>query len=102
MKFLTGEKMLPSKSKMLEDMHTQLQNHYKKGYRKRLTHYLGSEQKEYFNQLAEIADIENVPEVMSEIHFNARTTMLREPSQYQKFKYTIIDDKTFTKEKYEN
>lgn len=86
---------------MLEDMRTQLENHYKKGYRKRLTHFLGSEQKEYFDQLAKIADIENIPEVMPEMHFDARTAMLRDPSEYQKYKYTIIDNKTFTKEKYE-
>lgn len=99
MKFLTGEKKLPSKSEMLKDMHIQLENHYRKGYRKRLTHFLGSEQKEYFNQLAQMADIENIPKVMSDMHFTARTTMLKEPQQYQNYKYTIIDDKTFIREK---
>ncbi|XP_055306207.1 senecionine N-oxygenase-like isoform X2 [Sitodiplosis mosellana] len=77
--------ILPPKSEMLKDMQTQLQNHYKKGYRKRLTHFLGPEQKEYFDQLAEMADIENIPEVMSDMHFIARTTMLREPAQYQRY-----------------
>lgn len=98
MKFLTGEKQLPSRSEMLKDMHTQLENHYKKGYRKRLTHFLGSEQKEYYDQLAEIADIDNIPEVLSKMHYDARRTMLRDPEHYQQYKYTVIDDKTFIKE----
>ena len=102
MKFLTGEKKLPSKSEMLKDMHIQLEKHYRKGYRKRLTHFLGSEQKEYYNQLAQMADIENIPEVMSDMHFAARTTMLQEPEQYQNYKYTIINDKTFIREKYKD
>lgn len=102
MKFLTGEKKLPSKSEMLEDMHIHLEKHHRNGYRKRLTHFLGPEQKEYFNQLTQMAEIENIPEVMSDMHFVARNTMLKEPEQYQNYKYTIIDDKTFIREKYDD
>lgn len=102
MKFITGEKKLPSKYEMLEDMHINLQNHYNKGYRKHYTHFLGPEQKEYFKQLADAAGVENIPDVMADMHFDSRSTMARAPSQFRKYKYTIIDDKTFTKEKYEN
>lgn len=102
LKFFSGEKKLPSKSEMMSDMHKQLETHWKKGYRKHYSHYLGPEQKEYFKQLSEIAGIENVPEVIAAMHSDSRATMVREPANFRKYKYTIIDDKTFTKEKYEN
>ncbi|XP_055297698.1 senecionine N-oxygenase-like [Sitodiplosis mosellana] len=102
MKFLTGEKQLPSKSDMLTDMQIQLQNHWGKGYGKRYTHYLGVEQNEYFKQLAETADVEPIPEVLPDMHFDSRESMKKGPSEFRKFKYIIIDDKTFTKEREED
>lgn len=86
---------------MLTDMQIQLQKHWGKGYGKRYTHYLGAEQKDYFNELAETADIEPIPEVMADMHYDSRETMKKGPSQFRKFKYIIIDDKTFTKEREE-
>lgn len=102
MKFLSGEKKLPSKSEMLSDMHEKLQIHWNKGYRKHYTHYLGPEQKDYFKQLSETADIDNIPDVIAAMHFDSRATLVREPAEFRKYKYIIIDDKTFIKEKYEN
>lgn len=102
MKHLTGEKKLPSKSDMYADMQIRMQKHYEKGYGKRYTHYLGIEQKEYFRQLSETAGIENIPDVLADMHTDSRATMQRAPSQFRKYKYFIIDDKSFTKEKYED
>lgn len=102
MKFLTGGKTLPSKSEMLTDMQIELQKHRGKGYGKRYTHYLGVEQKEYFKQLADTAEVEEIPEVLADMHFDSRATMKSAPSQFRKYKYIIIDDKTFTKEKEED
>lgn len=102
MKFLTGEKALPSKTEMLTDMQIELQKHRGKGYGKRYTHFLGVEQKEYFKQLAETSGVEGIPEVIAEMHSDSRATMKNTPSQFRKYKYIIIDDKTFTKEKEED
>lgn len=102
MKFITGAKRLPSKHEMLDDMHTQTQKHWNKGYRKRYTHYLGPEQKEYYQQLAETAGVENVPDVLADMHFDSRAAMVRAPSQFRKYKYIIVDEKTFRKEKCED
>lgn len=102
MKFLSGEKKLPSKSGMYSDMHIQMQLHYGKGYSKRLTHYLGPGQKEYHRRLSEIAEIENIPDVMAGMHFDSVAFSRKAPSEFRKYKYTIIDDKTFIKEKYED
>lgn len=102
MKFISGEKKLPSKDEMLEDMYINMDNHYSKGYKKHKTHYLGPEQKEYYNQLAETADIENIPNVMSVMHRDSSLGLLNSPSQFRKYKYTIIDDNSFSKVQCEN
>lgn len=102
MKFLSGDKKLPTKTEMLNDMNEQMQKHWNKGYRKHYSHYLGPEQNEYFKQLSDTAEIENIPTVFSAMHFDSRTTMSRAPSQFRKYKYTVIDDNTFTKEKEED
>lgn len=83
-------------------MRAQTQIHWNKGYGKRYTHYLGPEQGDYYKQLSEIADIETVPTVLAAMHFDSRASMARNPSGYRKYKYIIIDDKTFTKQKYED
>lgn len=100
LKFLSGAKALPSKETMLMDMRANTQIHWNKGYKKHQTHYMGPEQSDYYRQLAEAADIENVPNVYSAIHFNSRQTMVTDPLNYRKYRYHIVDDKTFTKERY--
>lgn len=62
---------------------------------------MGVEQDDYYKQLSETAGVENVPTVYTAMHFDSRSTMARAPSQFRKYKYNVIDDKTFTKEKEE-
>lgn len=100
LKFISGAKTLPSKEAMLTDMRANTQIQWNKGYKKHQTHYLGAEQKEYYRQLAETAEIENLPDVVAAIHFDSRQTMAKDPLNYRKYRYHIVDDKTFTKERY--
>lgn len=101
MKFISGEKKLPSKYDMLNDMWTQTENHWNKGYRVHYSHYLGPEQKDYYKQLSETAGIENIPDVIGTIHWDSHDEAIRNPTGYRNFKYTILDDKTFYKELYD-
>lgn len=78
------------------------QIHWNKGFPKHKTHYLGAEQREYFNQLSDMAEIKNLPLVYSAMHYDASNGLRDQPTQFRKYRYTIIDDKTFTKEKYED
>lgn len=80
----------------------QTQIHWNKGYRKRYTHYLGPNQKEYYKQLSETAEIENIPDVLCAMHFDSDHELLCNTAEFRKYKYIIIDDKTFTKELEEN
>lgn len=102
MKFISGEKELPSKYELMKESRADTQIHWNKGYPKHKTHYLGVEQREYFNQLADIGEIKNLPLVYSAMHFDASNGLRDQPTQFRKYKYTIIDDKTYAKEKYED
>lgn len=97
MKFISGEKKLPSKYDMLNDMWTQTENHWNKGYRVHYSHYLGAEQKEYYKQLADTANIENIPEVIGNIHWDSHFDALNNPTGYRNYKYIILDDVNFIK-----
>lgn len=101
MQYITGAKKLPSTSEMLTDMRAVTQIHWNKGYPKRNTHFLGPEQKEYFDDLAGTAGIVNLPPVLAAIHFDCRQSMMKMPAEFRKFKYTVVDEKTFKKEKVE-
>lgn len=99
-KFLSGGKELPSKAEMLADEKVQSQKHWNKGYRKHYTHFLGPEQKEYFKDISDAAEIDNLPDVLSAMWMDNRKTMMGAPAEYRKFNYYIVDDKTFKKEPY--
>lgn len=58
-----------------------------------------ADEKEYIKELSKDAAIEGVPEVFSDIILDVRMLRMREPSEYNKYKYTIIDGKQFVKEK---
>lgn len=84
---------------MINDMRIQTQIHWNKGYQKRNTHWLGEEQSDYFKQLSETAGIENVPDVLPAMHYDSRMSMGKDPSDFRNYKYIIVDDKTFKKER---
>lgn len=102
LKFISGAKKLPSKSEMMKDTQIQSQIHWNQGYRRHRTHVFGLEEKDYLKQITEIADIERMPEVLVDIGFDSINESRNHPTEFRKYKYTIMDDKTFRKEKYEN
>lgn len=99
MRFISGEKKLPSKSEMLEDSLVQVQNIWNMGFPKRRSHFLLPIQREYFNQLSELGATENIPLVTDYIALDALNDLLTQPATFRQYKYTVIDDKTYTKEK---
>lgn len=75
---------------MLEDM---------VGYNfdKRKPHVIGSNQREYYNDLAKTADIKNIPNVYSGIYDEAVNRVFVS-HKFRDDKYTIIDDNSFSRE----
>lgn len=97
LKYISGAIKLPSKTQMIFDMQTQAQIHWNKGYSKNKTHYLGWEQREYCNQISETAEIKNMPEVLLSVFEDHLETVKREPYTFRKYRYLIVDEKTFEK-----
>lgn len=102
MKFISGEKKLPSRYEMLEDQMVEAQTQWNKGYPKAKTHDIARDQKAYQKQLSELADIKNLPDVFYAMYFDVSSGLHEQPTQFRKFRYTIIDDHTFVKERAEN
>lgn len=44
MKFLSGQKALPSKKEMIQDTEDEMKSRWEKGYKKRQAHLMGSNQ----------------------------------------------------------
>ncbi|XP_031628583.1 senecionine N-oxygenase-like [Contarinia nasturtii] len=65
--FISGRKQLSSYKDMLKDMEMQAKICIDKGRPQGKPHILGSDQKEYFAQLARTAEIENVPDIFADI-----------------------------------
>lgn len=86
---------------MMTDMRMQTQIHWNKGYRKHRSHCLAIEQTDYYRQLSETADIENLPDVLSSIFVDHFLTVGKEPADFRKYRYVILDERTFLKEKCE-
>lgn len=86
---------------MLDDMYNKMEKHYLRSFKKHKAHLLGPEQKQYYKDLAETAGIENIPDVLADIHIDSDKDLDNIPSQFRKYKYTIIDDQHFNKERYQ-
>ena len=94
MKFISGAKKLPSKSDMLNDVWTKSKQFWNAPFTIRLP-----KMPEYYRTLSETADVENIPEVLMNIEFDAYNERQSNPPEYRNIKYTILDDKKFKKEK---
>lgn len=79
------------------DMRAQTQIHWDKGYSKNRTHYLGPEQRDYFKQISELAEIKNIPDVLLSVFSNHVEAIIKNPFNFRKHRYTIVDEKTYVK-----
>ncbi|XP_037946848.1 senecionine N-oxygenase isoform X2 [Teleopsis dalmanni] len=97
LKYMTGEKLLPTVTDMLVDMEKEMQSRWKKGYKKRQAHLLGYQQMEYFTDLAETAEVTNIKEVMAKLHNESSERFLDDLLHFREDKFKLIDDFTFIK-----
>lgn len=79
------------------DMRAQTQIHWDKGYKKNRTHFLGPEQRDYCKQLAETAEIKNIPDVLLTVFSNHVDDIIKNPFNFRKHFYNIINEKKFEK-----
>lgn len=88
---------------MLEDLHIETQTLRNKGTPNSKMHYLVPVHRPYVNSLSRLADIKNLPTVLddlsNEIGAGAAQKQLQE---YRNFKYIVLDDHTYIKERCNN
>lgn len=82
---------------MLRDSHENTLAHWAKGYPKWKTHYLIGTETEYRKSIAETCDIKMIPDVILNIANDSFGLFLNEPTEFRKFKYTVIDSSNFTR-----
>lgn len=100
LKFWSGKRHLPSENQMINDMHEQTELHWKRGNPKRQSHFLGITQSEYFDQLSQVADIENMPKVIEDIYFDASIGFYTQQQIFREYQYILLNDEQFSKKRY--
>lgn len=99
MKFLSGERKLPSKAEMLQDSLTNAHALWENGYPKSKTHNLIPMQEEHQRQLSMTADIPDIPDVYLKINNDILHNLINHPTEFRNYKYFIVDEFNFTKTK---
>lgn len=85
---------------MFKELRIKAEIHKKMGYSQSDTHVLGYEHREYYLELAEKANIDNLPDVYADIFTETLRSLIDEPMDFRKYKYSIHEcNQTFTKEK---
>lgn len=97
LKFFTGQQQLPTKVEMIEDTERDMRLRLAKGYRTRQAHMMGTDQNEYYDDLARTAQIENVKPVMAKLHNESSQRFLDDLVNFRKDIFRIVDDETFVK-----
>lgn len=87
---------------MLEELRMKIDINEEIGNSPSDIHVLSFSHKSYYMELAEAANIDNIPDVYADIFTESLSTLNYEPMNFRKYKYSINkDNQTFTKEKEE-
>lgn len=96
MHYINGDGVLPSTSQMQNDCKQEFNRRAALGWPMKKSHCIaGSFHREYFNDLATIANIENIPEVYMKIYEDSGMRRLNYPTMYRNDVYTIVDNEHF-------
>lgn len=96
MQHFNGNMTLPSQNEMLADSHIELEKRLAKGWPKKKGHSTGGAfQRQYFQDLATLANIEKVPELFLQIYEDSSKRRAENPKDYRNDVYKIIDAEHF-------
>lgn len=96
-KFLSGQRELPTREEMLADTEQEMQERWDRGYKRRQAHMMGPEQGKYYEDLSSLADIDAIKPVMTKLHNESSERFLDDLTNFRKDRYRILDDETFIK-----
>lgn len=93
--FMTGRKILPSKSEMIRDYESEMNERKMKGFKKHQNHMMGEEQGNYYLSLSEVANLKPLKPVMTSLHNFSSMRFVDDLLNFRKDNFRIVDDETF-------
>lgn len=94
LKFISGEKPMPSKEEMEKDLAIETKALRDNNIPEERTHLLGKlKHKKYYKELADTAEIENVDDVHADILTDALDLIAEDPINFRSYHYTISPNK---------
>lgn len=97
LKFWLGDRQFPSKDIMLSEEADELKRKLNDGLPKRHFHRMGLAQSTYYDDLAKIGGIEQLPPVLGKMHADSGKRFLEDLSNYRQDRYKVVDDFNFIK-----
>ncbi|EAT48105.1 AAEL000829-PA [Aedes aegypti] len=99
MKYFSGERPLPTKEEMMEDLESEMNNRWKRGLKKRQAHMMGGEvQRDYYNDVAKTAEIEPIPPVMIDMHIASHRRKNEDLRGFRNDVFRLLDGENFEME----
>ncbi|TDG38220.1 hypothetical protein AWZ03_015358, partial [Drosophila navojoa] len=95
--YFYGKNQLPSAKEMTEETVNKVKSLLAQGYKKRQAHMLGNNQMQYFTELANTAQIENIKPVMAKLHSESSNLFNENLLHFREDIFKIIDSETFVK-----
>lgn len=100
LKFMTKQLILPERDEMMKDCESDLEKRWKRGLTKRKAHFMGFDvQEKYFEELANIAELERVKPVIIKIFNKSIHNLFTNLNDFRTKKFKVLDDETFIEDK---
>lgn len=97
LRFITQQKYLPSEKEMLKDFENEMNKRWSRGLKKYQAHMMGSDQNNYYNDLATTADISPLKPVITKLHNWSSMRFIDDLTNFRNDVFRILDDETFIK-----
>ncbi|KAF7989325.1 hypothetical protein HCN44_007999 [Aphidius gifuensis] len=97
LKYWLGDKQFPAKDIMISEEADELERKKNEGLSKRHFHRMGLAQSNYYDDLAKVAGVEQLPPVLGKMHADSGKRFLEDLSNYRQDRYQVVDDFNFIK-----
>lgn len=95
MEYLCDKKQLPNKEEMMKEMQDELHELYKNGLSNKHAHMMGPKQGNYYLELSNMAGLEPIPPVMTELHNESSRRFNQDLLHFRDDVYKIVDDEHY-------
>uniref|UniRef100_A0A182R8W7 Flavin-containing monooxygenase n=1 Tax=Anopheles funestus TaxID=62324 RepID=A0A182R8W7_ANOFN len=95
LQYFTGKQRLPSQTIMLDDMVQEMEDRFRRGFKRHHAHMMGPEQGRYYDDLARTAGIETIALVMTKLHNESSQRFVDDLIHFREDVFKIVDDEHF-------